>query len=125
VTTDRLEERVRAICLALPEVTERLSHGSASFFVKKQFASILPEGHHDQHFAHLVCAALPGAQQELIAMAPDRIFRPAYVGTRGWIGVHLDGNPDFDEIEMLLEDAYRAVATTRQIGLLEHGSPSD
>jgi hypothetical protein len=105
-------------------VTERLSHGSPSFFVKKQFATILPEGHHDQHFAHLVCAALPGTQQELIAMAPDRIFRPAYVGARGWIGVHLDGKPDFGEIEMLLEDAYRAVATTRQIALLERGVSS-
>jgi len=27
-------ERVRATCLGLPEVTERLSHGAPSFFVR-------------------------------------------------------------------------------------------
>jgi len=43
------------------------------------------------------------------------------VGARGWIGVHLDGIPDLDEIEMFCEDAYRAVATKRQIALLENG----
>jgi hypothetical protein len=121
VTTNDLEERVRGICMALPEVTERRSHGAPAFFVTKQFAALMTEGHHDHQFAHLVCAALPGAQQEHIAMAPDRIFRPPYVGARGWIGVRLDDTPGFDEIEMFMEDAYRAVATARQIALLERG----
>ena len=122
MTTIDLEGRVRAICMALPEVTERLSHGAPAFFVTKQFLALMPEGHHDNHFAHLVCAAPPGAQQELIAMAPERIFRPPYVGARGWIGVRLDVKPDFEEIEMFCEDAYRAVATPRQIALLDSGS---
>jgi hypothetical protein len=121
VATNDIADRVRAICMALPEVTERLSHGVPAFFATKQFLALMSEGHHDHHFAHLVCAAPLGAQQELIAMAPDRIFRPPYVGARGWIGVHLDGIPDLDEIEMFCEDAYRAVATKRQIALLENG----
>lgn len=115
-------DRVRSICLALPEVTERVSHGSPAFFVTKQFVALWPEGHHDDHFPHLWCAAPPGAQGDLIASAPDRVFKPPYVGTRGWIGVRLDGVVDDDEIEMFCEDAYRCVATRRQIALLDSRS---
>ncbi len=114
-----VEARVRALCLALPEVEERTSHGAPAFFAGRQFAMLWPEGHHDHDFAHLWCAAPPGAQQQLIAAAPERIFRPPYVGARGWIGVRLDGMVDLDEIEMFIDDAYRCVATSRQIALLD------
>lgn len=114
-----VEERVRAICLALPEVTERLSHGSPGFFLTKQFVALWPHGHHGNHFSHLWCAAPLGAQSDLMASSPERIFKPPYVGARGWIGVRLDGVVDFDEIEMFCEDAYRCVATRRQTALLD------
>ncbi|HEV3268784.1 MAG TPA: MmcQ/YjbR family DNA-binding protein [Acidimicrobiales bacterium] len=114
-----LEERVRQICMSLPEVTERTSHGSPAFFVKKQFVMLWANGHHDHEFAHLWCAAAPGVQGDLIAHSPERVFRPPYVGARGWIGVRLDGDVDFDEIEMFCEDAYRCVATARQVALLD------
>ncbi len=112
-------ERVRSLCLALPDVTERESHGSPAFFVRKQFVAVWPNGHHAHHFPHLWCAAAPGAQSDLMAVSPDRIFKPPYVGVRGWIGVRLDGDVDYEEIEMFCEDAYRCVATKRQIALLD------
>jgi hypothetical protein len=114
VTTD-IEARVRSICLALPEVTERLSHGSPGFFAGRQFVMLWPKGHHDHHFAHLWCAAPPGAQESLVAASPERFFRPPYVGHRGWLGVRLDGAVDWDEIEDLCEDAYRTVASPRLV----------
>ncbi len=117
--SEDVETRVRAICLALPEVTERRSHGSPAFFVGKQFVMLWSHGHHDHDFAHLWCAAPPGVQGDLIARSPERIFYPPYVGHRGWIGVRLDGHVDVGEIEMLVEDAYRTVATQRQIALLD------
>lgn len=103
---------VRAICLALPEVTERLSHGAPTWFVrdKRAFVTLWAEGHHADDFPHLWCAAPPGAQQELAASDPDRFFRPPYVGGRGWIGVRLDGDVDWTEIAELCQDAYRAIA---------------
>jgi hypothetical protein len=77
------------------------------------------DGHHDHDFAHLWCAAPEGAQQHFISDNPDRFFYPPYVGSRGWLGVRLDGNTDMDELEMLLEDAYCCVATKRQLALLD------
>jgi len=112
---------LRAICLALPEVTERPSHGAPAFFVrdKKSFVTLWAAGHHDHDFPHLWCAGLPGAQAELVASAPDRFFRPPYVGGRGWIGVRLDTGVDWPEIAELCQDAYRAVAPAGLVALLD------
>jgi hypothetical protein len=114
-----LESRIRAICLAFPEANEKLSHGSPAFFVGRQFAMLWMEGHHDHDFVHLWCAAPEGAQKSLITSSPQRYFYPPYVGSRGWIGVRLDGDLDMDQLDMLLEDAYRCVATTRQLAQLD------
>jgi hypothetical protein len=105
-------ERLRTICMALPEVTERPSHSAPTWFVrdKKAFLTLWAHGHHRDRFPHAWCAAPPGAQGELIAADPDRFFRPQYVGGRGWIGVRLDGDVDWDEIAELAEDAYRTIA---------------
>ena len=116
-----LAERLRAICMALPEVTERPSHGAPTWFVlaKKSFVTLWADGHHDNRFPHLWCAGLPGAQPSLIAASPERFFRPPYVGGRGWIGVRLDAPPvDWTEIADLCEDAFRAVAPAGLIAKL-------
>jgi hypothetical protein len=114
-------EKLREICLSFPEVTERLSHGAPSFFVrdKKTFVNAWLDGHHADQFPHLWCAAPPGAQHDLVDRDPDRFFRPPYVGHRGWIGVRLDAGLDWDQIDAICEDAYRAVAPRRLVELLE------
>lgn len=118
---DELAGQARAICTALPEVTERLSHGAPTWFVrgKNSFVTLWAHGHHDNDFPHLWCAGLPGTQPELIASAPDTFFRPPYVGHRGWIGVRLDGEIGWPEIAELCQDAYRAVAPARLVALLD------
>jgi hypothetical protein len=116
-----LAGQVRGICLALPEVTERLSHGAPTWFVrgKSAFVTVWAHGHHADDFPHLWCAGLPGAQQELIASVSCRFFRPPYVGGRGWIGVRLDGDVDWAEIAELCQDAYRAIAPARLAARLD------
>jgi hypothetical protein len=103
--------RVRRLCLALPETTERLSHGSPTFFVrdKKVFVNFLDDHHGDGRLA-LWCAAPPGTQAELVATDPERFFRPPYVGHRGWLGVRLDRGLDWNELAGIAEDAYAEVA---------------
>jgi len=114
---------VRATCLALPEVTERLSHGTPTFFVRdrKSFVMLHDDHHGDGRLA-LWCAAPTGAQAVLLETEPDRFFRPPYVGHRGWIGVLLDREPDHDEIDAIIEDAYRTVAPARLVATLDQGA---
>ena len=103
--------RVREACVALPEVTERLSHGSPTWFVrgKRTFVMFLDD-HHDDGRLAIWCAAPPGVQDDLVESDPGRFFRPPYVGHRGWIGLRLDVEPDWDEVAGVCEEAYRAVA---------------
>lgn len=107
-----LPERVRAACAHLPEVEDRLSHGSPGFFVrgKKSFAQLWNNGHHDHAFPHLWVAAADGVQGELTEAEPETFFRPPYVGHRGWVGVRLDRGLGDGELTELLEDGYRVVA---------------
>ena len=106
---------VRELCLALPETTERLSHGSPTWFVRgrKTFVSLADHVHGDIHLA-IWAAAPPGATGELVAVEPARFFVPPYVGHRGWLGVRLDlaGDDavDREELRGIVTDAYRQVA---------------
>ncbi len=108
-------ERLRALCLALPETSERTSHGEPTWFVrgKKVFVTFA-DAHHDDRVAFW-CAAPPGAQEALVADDPERYFRPPYVGGRGWLGVYLDVEVDWGEIEELISDAFRQVAPKKLV----------
>jgi hypothetical protein len=117
-----LEDKLRAICMSFPGATERLSHGAPAFFAGKQFAALLLNGHHDNHFPHLWCAAPPGVQRELVTLEPDRFFRPPYVGARGWLGLRLDGALDWTELREICEEAFRTVAPARLIKALDEGT---
>lgn len=108
-------DRVRSICLALPEVTERVTHGAPTWFAgKKVFVQAWPDGHHQDDFPHLWCAAPPGVQVEVVETEPERFFRPPYVGHRGWLGLRLDGEVEEEELAALCLDACRTVVTPTQ-----------
>ena len=104
-------ERIREICLALPETSERLSHGAPTFFVrgKRAFVMVLTDHHGDGRFA-IWCAAPDGLQSMLVEADPERFFVPPYVGHRGWLGVRLDRLLDWDELTGIVEDAFAEVA---------------
>jgi hypothetical protein len=107
-------ERVRDLCRALPETTERPSHGAPSFFVraKRCFVMYMDDHHGDGRLA-LWCAAPEGMQHALVAGDPEAFFVPPYVGHRGWIGVRLDRALPWEEIAGVIEDAYLEVAPRR------------
>jgi len=102
-------ERVRSICLALPETWEKLSHGEPTFFVgKKVFATCSINHHNDGHVAVVIPAAI-GIQEMLIKKAPKKFYRPPYLGVRGWVGVELDRVSD-KELALHLREAWRLIA---------------
>jgi hypothetical protein len=116
-------QRLREICLALPETSERLSHGAPTFFIreKRAFLMVLTDHHGDGRFA-IWCAAADGMQAMLVEADPDKFFVPPYVGHRGWLGVRLDRGLDWDELAGIAEDAYAEVAPAR---LVERARLSD
>jgi hypothetical protein len=115
-TRERSLKRIRRICLALPEVSERLSHGAPTFPVrgKRAFLMVLTNHHGDGRFA-IWCAAPGGIQRMLVETDPERFFVPPYVGHRGWLGVRLDRGLGWDELTGIMEDAYLEVAPAKLV----------
>ena len=119
-TIERAAARVRKLCTALPEVTERLSHGEPTWFVrgKKTFV-MMDSDHHDSGHVAIWCAAPSGVQRQLVDEEPTRFFVPPYVGGRGWLGVRLDVKVDWQEVASIVEDAYRCVAPAKLVAQLD------
>lgn len=121
----RVLARLRKICLALPESSERLSHGEPTFFVGAKggkggnvFVSFVNDHHHDG-IVGITFPAEPGAQATLIEADPHRFYRPPYVGPSGWIGVRLDVDLDWDEIAEIAEESWRLVAPKRAVAAFD------
>ncbi len=103
--------RLEQIGSRFPEVSTRPSHMTPTLFVRdKKVLCHLWEDHHGDGELAIWCAAPPGVQAELVETEPERFFVPPYVGHRGWIGVRLNGKVDWDEVDAILEDAYRITA---------------
>jgi hypothetical protein len=102
-------QRVRRICTALPECTEKLSHGEPTFFVRKKVFVMFANNHHnDGHIAVWIPVAA-GLQPVLIETAPKKFFNPPYVGVRGWVGIELSEIDD-KELESYLHEAWKLIA---------------
>jgi hypothetical protein len=113
-------ERLREVASSFPEVTERASHGAPTFFIRdKRVLCHLFDDHHGDGRMALWCPAPPGLQSELVEQEPERFFVPPYVGHRGWIGVRLDVDPDWDEVAGMLDEAFRLVAPKTLVGQLD------
>ncbi|HLG11513.1 MAG TPA: MmcQ/YjbR family DNA-binding protein [Dehalococcoidia bacterium] len=110
-------DRLRALCLSYPGTAERISHGEPTWFVKKTFV-MYADHHHDDRVAFW-CAAPEGAQGVLAGSEPERYFVPPYVGHRGWLGVYLDVDVDWDAVTLVVEDAYRCVAPKKLLAELD------
>jgi hypothetical protein len=101
--------RVRRICAAMPECTEKLSHGEPTFFVRKKVFAMFANNHHDDGHIAVWIPAPPGLQGILIQSSPKTFFRPPYVGVRGWVGIELDCISD-EELAAHIRDAWLLIA---------------
>lgn len=116
-------EQVRAICMALPEMVERPSHGMPAFFVRgKKTVTMFLDDHHGDGRLAIWCPAPPGVQEDMVRLEPERFFRPPYVGPSGWLGVRLDVDVDWAEVDGIVRDAYRKVAPKRLVVQLDSAS---
>lgn len=99
-----------------------MSHGEPTWFIRDKVSFVTTADHHHDDRLAFWCAASDGVQEALVAAAPERFFRPPYVGHRGWLGIWLDVPVDWNEIAGFVTDAYRCVAPRRLIGELDRAS---
>jgi hypothetical protein len=111
-------ERLRAICLALPEATEKVAWGEPTWRVRDRLFAQLDDHHHGAERLAVWLPAALGVQEMLVRSDGDRFFVPPYVGHRGWIGVRIDRRPDWRLVATLVGDAYTQVAPKRLIAAL-------
>jgi hypothetical protein len=105
-------DRLRAICMALPEAIEKETWEIPTFRIRDKIFAMA----HDPETVW--CKAPPGVQAILVGAAPERFFSPPYVGHKGWIGIRLDPGTDWDEIKALIRRSYRMTAPKRLAGLV-------
>ncbi|MGI9323918.1 MAG: MmcQ/YjbR family DNA-binding protein [Pseudomonadales bacterium] len=105
-----INQAVREVCMSFPEVEEVEAHGSPDFRVAgKTFATYTINHHGDGNIA-LWLRMPPGGQQYYVENEPDQYFVPAYVGPKGWLGVHLDRKLSWKGIAARVRSAYEEVA---------------
>jgi predicted DNA-binding protein (MmcQ/YjbR family) len=109
-------DRLRQLCLALPDAWEKTSHGEPTFWVgKRMFAMFADANNHHGAGRHAVwCKATHITQDLLVSKAPERYFVPPYVGPSGWVGMYLDRRPDWARVADRLEHAYQLAAPRRR-----------
>ena len=118
-TEDRRLIQLSKICLELPEVTRWYNGQHASFLIRKKTFAYFLNDHHGDGIVAVACKVLPGDNEALSKAQPRRFFLPAYIGSRGWVGLRLDvGEIDWDEVSELVRGSYRLMAPKRLAALV-------
>lgn len=113
-------DRLRAVCLSLPEASEKEAWGDPSCRVRNRIFAMEKRG--DGRIS-VWCKAPPGSQAILVGADPHRFFVPPYIGHQGWIGMWLDRKPDRNEVAELVRRSYRLIAPKRLAAMVD-GRPS-
>jgi hypothetical protein len=117
---DRRLVRLTKMCLELPEVTRWYNGQHAGFQVRKKNFAWFLDDHHGDGMVALNCKVIRGDNTALAAAQPERFYIPAYVGSKGWVGLRLDtGKIDWDEVTELVTGSYRLVAPKKLIAMVK------
>jgi len=106
--------KVTSFCLAMPEATRELMGRHAGFYIRKKTFAYFLDDHHGDGIVGVTCKVLPGDNKALVATDPARFYMPAYVASKGWVGLRLDvGEVDWDEVKELVTHSYLMIAPKR------------
>ena len=113
--SDDASQRLRSLCLTLPEATEVVMSRGPSYRVEDKIFANARSG--DGRLSVWAKAPL-GSQAMLLEADPARFFSPPYFGVKGWVGMRLDNDPDWDEVAAFVKPSYRLVAPKRLAALV-------
>ncbi|HEY6803663.1 MAG TPA: MmcQ/YjbR family DNA-binding protein [Pyrinomonadaceae bacterium] len=114
-------ERLVRICSSLPEVThEVVGEEHISFRLRKKIFAYYLFDHHGDGIIGFCCKSTLNEQRRLVRSDADSFFVPAYLGSRGWLGIRLDlDEVDWDTVTELAHQAYILIAPKKLAALLE------
>ncbi|MDA0218287.1 MAG: MmcQ/YjbR family DNA-binding protein [Proteobacteria bacterium] len=113
-------ERLRTICLALPQASEQETWGDPTWRVAGKIFAMEKQG---DGRVSVWCKAPAGSQEILVGADSERFFVPPYVGSKGWVGMRLDNGPDWDEVAALVRRSFALVAPRKVAALLDGPEP--
>ncbi len=106
--------KLAEICLRLPKATREDKGQHSAFLIGKRTFVYYLSDHHGDGMIGICCKVLPGEASALIAAAPAKFYVPAYLGSRGWVGLRLDGKSvDWREVSELVRGSYAQLAPKR------------
>jgi hypothetical protein len=111
--------RLTRIAEELPEAQVTRHDGHARLAVRDRTFAWLTDDHHGDGILGVTVKAAPEEGEMLLEAAPDRYYRPQYLGARGWIALRLDTETvDWDEVADRVIGSYRLVAPKRLVARL-------
>ena len=114
--------KLSGLCLAMPETTRELMGRHAGFYIRKKTFAYFLDDHHGDGVVGVTCKVLPGDNKVLVASDPARFYMPAYVASKGWVGMRLDvGEIDWEEVKELVTHSYLLVAPKRLAAAVQTG----
>jgi hypothetical protein len=102
-------DRVRRICLSLPDTAEKIAWGTPTFRIHDRIFVMYTDNHHRDARAAIWCPVPEGAQAAMVSADPEQFFVPPYVGPYGWLGIRLDRDPDWSAVAEFILEAYRII----------------
>ena len=117
--------RLTEIALALPEATRQIYGSHAQFLIRKKTFAYFLDNHHGDGIIGVTCKVMPGENDALVASQPRRFYLPAYVASRGWVGLRLDiGKIDWNEVRDLILGSYLLSAPKALARIVENQVPN-
>lgn len=98
-------QQLRPLCLRLPEVTETVTFGNPTFQVKTKTFAVL-----EQYRGSPTLAVKVGKSRQPVFLQDERFFRTPYLGQHGWVSLRLSQEPDWMEVETLVQGSYELVS---------------
>jgi hypothetical protein len=114
--------KLTSLCLEMPETIRDVMGRHAGFYIRKKTFAYFLDDHHGDGIVGVTCKVLAGNNKALVASDPARFYMPAYVASKGWVGLRLDlSKIDWEEVQELITHSYLLVAPKRLAAAVRTG----